>query len=185
MGANYTAIDFSNDKWDIPPLANHSSVIQYLISKGAPANWVDIVGFTPLHYAVQNVGSIPEVRALLYGGADARFQNRYGETPLHFACDAKNYEAIWLMLDSPFDLSIVDWRGFTPADLLTTFTGDHFEAYEKWKNEVRRDGIYKEEIGACSICSVIAKVKLCRDCSVFRFCGDECRGEFDSSCEFI
>jgi hypothetical protein len=120
---------------------------------------------------------VPEVKALLYGGADARAQNKYGETPLHFACYLRNYEAVWLMLDSPFDLSVVDCRGFTPADLIRMFTGENFETYEMWKNEVRKHGIYKKETGACSICYTIIEVTLCKDCSAFKLCGGKCRGK--------
>jgi hypothetical protein len=45
MGAGYTTLDLSEDEFDIPELSNHSSVIQYLIKKGAPVHIEDVAGY--------------------------------------------------------------------------------------------------------------------------------------------
>lgn len=176
MGASYVSVDVS-EEFDLPQQCHHAKVIKYLVGKGAPVDCADVAGFTPLHFAVRNRESIPEVDTLLIKGADSGRQNRYGETPLHLACYTKNSEALLLIFEHPVDLSLIDSEGFTPADLLQTFTGDIFDQYEYWKQGVRKFGIFGVEMSICGICNKMKRVWRCRKCFIVKICSGKCPGK--------
>ncbi len=62
---------------------DHSSLLKYLISRGAPPDVEDIVGYTALHHATMNLNAkLDLARILLENGANVNHTNKYGEVPL-------------------------------------------------------------------------------------------------------
>lgn len=73
----------------------------------------DIVGQTPLHFAVW-AGHLDVSRYLIENGANIDAQDNLGTTPLHLAAKIKNPELARLLLSKSVSPDLPDQQGFTP-----------------------------------------------------------------------
>jgi serine/threonine protein kinase len=90
--------------------------VKKLLKEGANLNARNIVGWTPLHLAVQN-GHIEVVKLLIEKGANVNAKDNIGDTPLHDAADKGHIEVVRLLLEHGADPNIKNYEGKTAMDL--------------------------------------------------------------------
>ncbi|XP_059158977.1 ankyrin-3-like [Physella acuta] len=93
--------------------ANHETVIDLLVTRGAEVNYKDDDGMTALHHVVEN-NCFEKVKILVQNGADTNAQKLYGKAPLHLATLGGNIEIIQLLLQNDADPQLQDSDGDTP-----------------------------------------------------------------------
>ena len=87
----------------------HITVLQALLSAGAPVNATDRYGNTPLHAACRLSSSevaAATVRLLLAARAPVWVANQSGSTPLHVACESKLSGVARLLIEADAPLGI-------------------------------------------------------------------------------
>jgi ankyrin repeat protein len=90
---------------------NLSSLAAAMLARGAEVNEQDIMGNTPLHWAVKYPAM---VRFLLENGADVNARNLLGETALHLAVRYKG--SVEILLEKGADKTIRTVFGRTAVD---------------------------------------------------------------------
>lgn len=84
--------------------------VQSLISRGADINGKNMLGWTPLHTAVQNRRkAVAEV--LIDKGADINAKDQSGQTPLHVAVDTGQKDVVELLIAKGADINAASSRG--------------------------------------------------------------------------
>ena len=71
--------------------------VTWLLEEGAPVNWRNSGGWTPLHRACLN-NNPGCVKVLLQHGADVMARNVYAKTPLHMACWSGSIDCVKLLM---------------------------------------------------------------------------------------
>jgi glucan biosynthesis protein C len=104
--------------------------IPILLKKSVDINEQDLVGRTPLFYAVRT-GNLKDAKLLIEKGADMTIADKYGHTPAHVAAiktgsyDAKSSDLYFDILKSlrekGADMNARDYRGRTVLDCLKRF----------------------------------------------------------------
>ncbi|XP_035826279.1 transient receptor potential cation channel subfamily A member 1 homolog [Aplysia californica] len=91
------------------------SIVNYLVSKGANINTVDIYGQTPLHFAAMR-GNEVACRDLLYFRDRVKigYEDKQGITPLHSAAIHNHLEIARMLLEAGADLMCRDKELSTP-----------------------------------------------------------------------
>jgi len=119
-GMPLDAINGTLRKTALHMAARHGSTeaIQFLLQHGIPADCKDLLGRTPLHYAIDNHHT-NAIKALLYPrgsvkivGAFVLAEDNERITPLHFAVRANDPDILSLMLDRFGQLSVETARKF-------------------------------------------------------------------------
>ena len=95
--------------------SEHEELVDFLISKKADVNSVDVNGNAALHYAVFD-GSQKIVALLIAKGADVNLKNYNGVTPLHNASNKGPAGLIELLIANGADVNSLDIQGRTPVD---------------------------------------------------------------------
>ncbi|KAF8631507.1 hypothetical protein AX15_002370 [Amanita polypyramis BW_CC] len=164
----------------------HAETLSYLLSKGAPADAPDIVGYTALHHIL----TIPSDKPLLNlkfiriliteGNANVDYQNRYGEVPLAMAINVRNVEICDLLLEHGARMDLKDGNGESPEQIYLRYGPKVTAVVSKWLG--RRRGIAEglREEKKCERCgikgdNVTKPLKNCRRCQVARYCSKECQ----------
>ncbi|MHC9540742.1 MAG: ankyrin repeat domain-containing protein [Vulcanimicrobiota bacterium] len=88
-------------------------VAQSLIDEGAPVNYCNKYGNTPLHVA-SSQGHKDMVAMLLSCGAQVNVQDMNGDTPLHRAASSGNADIADVLLMKGARIDIQDYSGTTP-----------------------------------------------------------------------
>ncbi|MGV8121488.1 MAG: ankyrin repeat domain-containing protein [Candidatus Xenobiia bacterium LiM19] len=88
-------------------------VAQSLIDEGAPVNYCNKYGNTPLHVA-SSQGHKDIAAMLLSRGAQVNVQDMHGETPLHKAVSKGDEEIVTLLICSGADINKRNKQGRTP-----------------------------------------------------------------------
>ena len=106
--------------------------IPILLKKSVDINERDIVGRTPIFYAVRT-GNLKDVEFLIDNGANMSLADDYGHTPAHVAAiktgayDKKasdnNLAILKLLKEKGADLTLKDYRERTVYDCLKDFGG--------------------------------------------------------------
>ncbi|EAY08855.1 ankyrin repeat protein, putative [Trichomonas vaginalis G3] len=96
------------------PSFHLSSLLEYLISKGADINAKDEDGCTPLHYAAGN-NNKETAEILISNGADINAKNKDGSTPLHWAAIDGSKETTEILISNGADINAKDKDGCTPS----------------------------------------------------------------------
>jgi ankyrin repeat protein len=103
-----------------------SSLIKYMIDKGADVNAKTNNGWTPLHFMAQRAPGNSEILKLLIDkGADVNAKTRDGWTPLHFMAQSgpENIEIFKLLIDKGADVNAKTRDGKnSPIDLASNET---------------------------------------------------------------
>ncbi len=98
--------------------AAHGSVVvcELLVGKGADINEENMLGYTPLHYWVQQQGNRLAAYWLLdWKKADINKQSEFDKSsPLHLAVECGNTVAVKALLDRDANPNLKDWRKQTP-----------------------------------------------------------------------
>jgi len=122
-GADVNAQGLNNDR--TTPLhsavnADNITAVEILLDAKADATICDhgYLGFSPIHYAVDN---IPILKKFIASGADLSIQAKgtggsTGDTPLHIAVIGNHYRAAELLLEGGADIRIKNSDGKTPLD---------------------------------------------------------------------
>jgi serine/threonine-protein phosphatase 6 regulatory ankyrin repeat subunit B len=97
---------------------NQPSMIQYLLSISARANWTytDQQGCSALHFAASG-GSVQAVKLVISSGIDINISDTNGWTPLHWACRNGDVDTVRLLTDSGANLHSKNIQGQTPLDV--------------------------------------------------------------------
>ncbi|MFC1726732.1 ankyrin repeat domain-containing protein [candidate division KSB1 bacterium] len=93
-----------------------TSVISFLIEKGAEINSKNKNGLTPLFMAL-DMGRNNAAKILIEKGADLQFTGYLRRTLLHMAARAGNTEIIFLLIEKGADVNAKDSKGSTPLDI--------------------------------------------------------------------
>ena len=89
---------------------SNPDVVMLLLDRGADLTAKDLIGRTPLHWAVQN--TIPLMTELLLDhGSDINVKDRQGWTPLHLATYEQNTVLVRLLLQKGADPNLASNRG--------------------------------------------------------------------------
>lgn len=107
---------------------NDVKMIEYLLSKRADVNIVQMNELTPLHLAVQeNVDDshYRSIRMLLKNGANINACTKYGRTPLQMSTFQNNFKTVELLLNYKADVKIKNTQGICP--LFNAVCQNHFE----------------------------------------------------------
>ena len=104
--------------------------IPILLKKSVDINEQDLVGRTPLFYAVRT-GNLKDAKLLIEKGANMTIADKYGHTPAHVAAiktgsyDTKSSDLYFDILKSlrekGADMNARDYRGRTVLDCLKRF----------------------------------------------------------------
>jgi len=86
--------------------------LQLLISSGADVNARDMMGYTPLFYAVQG-GQKKAAELLIGGGANVNARDGYGNTPLHHAAVRGHYDMCEVLVSNGADVGSRNLTGGT------------------------------------------------------------------------
>eukprot|EP00004_Rigifila_ramosa_P016255 TRINITY_DN3837_c0_g1_i4.p1 TRINITY_DN3837_c0_g1~~TRINITY_DN3837_c0_g1_i4.p1 ORF type:complete len:190 (-),score=38.16 TRINITY_DN3837_c0_g1_i4:339-908(-) len=95
----------------------HKQIVEFLLSRGAKVDHQDKDGKTPLHYALQQYYTSPEICLLLIQGATVDHQDTSGKTPLHYAVqqDYTSPENCLLLIEKGATaVRVADKAGQTP-----------------------------------------------------------------------
>jgi len=93
------------------------SIVQYLIGRGADVTAQDKMGFSSLHFAVQNA-NIELIKILLDAGADINQKNKFGNPPLMVANPVTHPEELYkLLLSCGADPNLQNNYGRSAKDL--------------------------------------------------------------------
>lgn len=109
-----------DDKFDNVPL--HLAVLRgqidlarQLIAAGVNIDPLNLIHFTPLHFAVHaKAFNLDFIRELLTAGADPDIKDIDGNSCLHYACENGLDELVELLLHHGADVDIRDSKGRTP-----------------------------------------------------------------------
>lgn len=110
-------------------LENDAAEVSRCLSVGENVDAVDRQGFTPLHFAAQQL-SLDAVRVLVEAGADVTLANGWGNTALWTAVFASNGsptiggEIVGLILKRGADPDHKNNAGKTPRDMALIFAND-------------------------------------------------------------
>ena len=115
-------VNYTNPAWEHPTALyvavsmGNTSIVRYLLGRGANPSVRDESGNTPLIMAAQNLD--PEIaQILLAAGAKANEANNNGVTPLFYAAegsDPSNLRLVELLLANGADINIFSRYGDTP-----------------------------------------------------------------------
>ncbi|EAX99575.1 hypothetical protein TVAG_104560 [Trichomonas vaginalis G3] len=103
-----------------------SSLLEYLISKGADINAKTENGSTPLHYAAKEKCK-EAAEILISNGADINAKDKDGWTPLHYPARYNNKETAEILISNGADINAKTENGSTPL---------HYAAKGKCKETV-------------------------------------------------
>ncbi|KAJ3391021.1 SH3 and multiple ankyrin repeat domains protein 2 [Lobulomyces angularis] len=113
----------SKDTWKTPlhiaAQQNRPLALQCLLSFGAWANAVDILGLTPLSYATSS-DSAECVHRLLLAKAETEIFDENKKGPLHQACLNNNEYVTWLLIDFGANINALNISGNTPLHVAAT-----------------------------------------------------------------
>lgn len=87
--------------------------VQRILDLGAPVDWVDFRGLTPLHLAAVR-RDVKMAKLLVDRGAEVSSSDLYGGTPLHVAAYEGHVEMAKLLFEGGAEVSLADQRGSTP-----------------------------------------------------------------------
>ena len=88
-----------------------------ILSRGVSPDSRDYLGWTPLHYAIENIER--EVATLLFQhAANPNIQDENGQTPLHRAAVLGMLEETRLLLAHGSDPNVTDKEGMTPLEFV-------------------------------------------------------------------
>jgi ankyrin repeat protein len=110
-------------------LENDAAEVSRCLSDGESVDAADRQGFTPLHFAAQQL-SLDAVRVLVAAEADVMLANGWGNTALWTAVFAANGspqiggEIVGLLLDRGADPDHKNNAGRTPRDMALIFAND-------------------------------------------------------------
>ena len=100
---------------DAAALGNNEAVKQH-IAAGTDVNGMDVIGRTPLYFAVFK-GHKEIVELLIEKGADVNAKAGFGSTPLHDAAFSDLKEVAELLIANGADVNVKSKFGETPLDL--------------------------------------------------------------------
>jgi len=105
--------------------SNAADSLTALLELGANTEARDLLGCTPLHWAV-NAGRVEATRLLLHAGADVNALNHAGQTPVHliFFAEEHRHALLTILLDRAPDLSLTDTEHGRTALHEAAFQGD-------------------------------------------------------------
>ena len=117
---NGAAVDRSAGPLKWSPLhfavwGEHEELVEFLISKKANVNAIDVNGSTALHFAAFD-GAQEIVELLIAKGADVNAKGVNWETPLHNAANKGPVELIELLIANGADVNSLDKQGRAPVD---------------------------------------------------------------------
>lgn len=92
---------------------NKVKFVRYFIDSGINVNASDALGFTPLHYAIQNE-NVGMTSLLIKMGADINKQTKSGKTPLHLATLCKKHSIYKKLFKRTVKLNVADSSRDTP-----------------------------------------------------------------------
>lgn len=166
------------------PGSNHPATLNFLLSRGAPVDSEDIVGYTALHHATQNTsgGALALARILLSSGANVNHRNRYGEVPILGAFQTNGVDAVELLMEFGADLDIADADGVDPRGFFVRTGPKVTAAVMKWLR--KRNGEEKHmDAKKCDGCgNVDGVLKYCARCHAARYCSPVCQREYSILC---
>jgi ankyrin repeat protein len=92
-------------------------VIEALVAQGADVNTKNNLGYTPLHIASKEGGSVEVIETLIAQGTDVNVMDNMANTPLHLAIKESDLEIVKLLLNLGARRDIEDRNKKTPLDL--------------------------------------------------------------------
>ncbi|XP_055954423.1 uncharacterized protein LOC130010673 [Patella vulgata] len=117
---------------------NGCDIIHCLHDAGADVNSVDNQQKTALHLVTQKGGDVEKIELLLRLGACANMKDENDRSPLHCAVNAKNIDAVRVLLGANVDVTLEDEDEDTPLSLACSLVGDQ-EAIVKLLIDHRSD----------------------------------------------
>ena len=130
------------------PAGRTTTILAYLVEKGAGLDALDNTGTAPLH-SLASRGNAEGIRILLAKGADINVPAPNKSTPVHFAALGRQVEALRLLAEHKADLESRDERGRTPLvvaaremagpEVVRTLLGPRGE--DRRRRPVRRYGL--------------------------------------------
>ena len=139
MLKKYNSLSVVSDKYGRNPLhmaaqfpeaLRRYNPIPILLEKAVKVDGIDLIGRSPLFYAVRT-GNLKDSGLLIEAGADINLSDKYGHTPAHVAAiktgldDQKKSDHFFKILKSlkekGANMSAQDYRGRTVLDCLNFF----------------------------------------------------------------
>lgn len=92
---------------------NKTVALRYLVGNGADVNISDALGYTPLHYVIQNE-NVKMIPFLVRFGACVDATSKAGVTPLHLAAKCRNHKVHKRLLEFAPEVLMMDDNQDTP-----------------------------------------------------------------------
>ena len=110
----------------VAAMGGHFDVIQSLVRNNAEINTCSTAGYSALHWAVTETGSLEILKYLIKHGADVNLITQIG-SPLHIAASFGNLKMMQILHNHGADVnSVKEENGFSP--LHEAAEEGHFEA---------------------------------------------------------
>ena len=82
-------------------------------------------GWTPLHFAAQNISSVDDMKSLVKNGAEVNAKNKNGETPLHIAAKFNhNVDVLKSLVKNGAEVNAKNKNGETPLHWAAAFNSE-------------------------------------------------------------